>query len=57
MGVHKNWCYAEVFINGLIEDLQLGQLRGLKCKVRILNPASGSRQVGRDIGQVVHRVI
>ena len=41
---------------GLVEDLQLSQLRGLKCKVRILNPASGHRQVGRDVRKVIHRV-
>ena len=41
----------------LIEDLQLSQLRSLKCKVRILNTTSGCRQIGRDIGQIVHRVV
>ena len=35
---------------GLVEDLQLGQLRSLKCKVGILNPTSGRRQIGRDVG-------
>ena len=40
----------------LLQDLVLCQLGVLKGKVCILNAASGSRQVGRDVGQVVHRV-
>ena len=31
---------------GLVEDLQLSQLRSLKCKVRIPNTASRRRQIG-----------
>ena len=41
---------------GLVEDLQLGQLGRFKGKVCVLNTASGSRQVGRDVGQIVDRV-
>ena len=39
---------------GLVEDLQLSQLRGLKCKVRVLNAASSCRQIGRDVREVVN---
>ena len=39
-----------------VEDLQLGQLRGLKRKVRILNAASSCRQIGRDVREVVNCV-
>ena len=41
---------------GLVEDLQLSQLRSLKCKVRILNTTFSGRQIGRDVREVVNRV-
>ena len=41
----------------LLQDLVFGQVCGFQSKVCILDAAFGSRQVGRDVGQVVHSVV
>jgi hypothetical protein len=40
----------------LLQDLVFGKICGFQCKVCVLDPASGSRQVGRDVGQIVESV-
>jgi hypothetical protein len=41
----------------LLQDLVFGQVCGFQSKIRILDAAFGSRQVGRDVGQVVDSVV
>ena len=41
----------------LLQDLVFGQVCGFQSKVCILDAAFRSRQVGRDVGQVVDRVV
>ena len=41
----------------LLQDLVFGQVCGFQSKICILDAAFGSRQVGRDVGQVVHSVV
>ncbi len=42
---------------GLLQDLVFGQVCSFQSKVCILDAAFGSRQVGRDVGQIVESVL